>query len=88
MLYKKIHRQYLREFWVGREFKYKFSSSYSVVCKVTKKLYTSRDNYIHIDCVEKNDEGNERCKRTLSLMSIASHPVCRFLYKYEITLLD
>lgn len=22
MLYKKIHRQYLREFWIGREFKY------------------------------------------------------------------
>ena len=89
MLYKKIHRQYFRDFRKGREFKYKYEfGSYSVMCKVTKKLYTSYDNYISIDCVEKDDEEDEGCERTFSLMSVASHPVGQFLYKGEITFLD
>lgn len=90
MLYKKIHRQYLRDFRKGREFKYEYEfkfGSYSVVCKVTKKLYTSCDNYISIDCVEKDDE-RHKCERTFSLVSIASYSVGQFLYKGEITWLD
>ncbi len=34
MLYKKIHRQYLRQFKVGGKFKYKYSRT---VCEITRE---------------------------------------------------
>ena len=47
MLYKKVHRQYLRQFRIGREFKYEFCG-FPEVCKVTGKPYIG-GNYIQID---------------------------------------
>lgn len=44
MLYKKIHRQYLREFKVGRKFEYRGSGD---IGKITK-LYTTRDCYVSV----------------------------------------
>ena len=85
MLYKKIHRQYLRQFQEGRELKYECCGC-NKVYKITKKLYIDDENYITIDCVEKDDEGNESERTfTFSLISIAS---CQFLYKDKITFLD
>lgn len=37
MLYKKVHRQYLREFWIGRKIKDKYDNS---IGEVTGKPYT------------------------------------------------
>lgn len=48
MLYKKVHRQFLRDFRVGRKFKTK----YSVVCEITKGLHISREWIV----VEVDDE--------------------------------
>lgn len=50
MLYKKIHRQYLRQFRVGR--KYRFAG-FKKICKITKEpfihKYDKRRIYIMID---------------------------------------
>lgn len=46
MLYKKIHRQYLREFRKGRKF---LIYGYCDVCDVTREPYIE-DNYITIGC--------------------------------------
>ena len=74
MLYKKIHRQYFREFRIGRRFKYEGNG---VVCEVTKKLYIDNENYIMVssigDCYE----------FTFSLISVNSFSTGRFLYKNE-----
>ena len=40
MLYKKIHRQYVREFRIGRKFKH--DSSSNVVCEVIKEPIIGR----------------------------------------------
>ena len=45
MLYKKIHRQYLRMWRIGREFKFE-----GKVYKITAKPYIE-ENYISIDCL-------------------------------------
>lgn len=44
MLYKKVHRQYLREFRIGRTFRYYGRGD---VSKITR-LYTTRDCYISV----------------------------------------
>ena len=49
MLYKKVHRQYLKEFREGRKFKHEFSSN--VVCEITRGPYI-RGNYICVDFVD------------------------------------
>ena len=83
MLYKKIHRQYLRQFRVGREFKYKFKSdNYSVVCKVTKKLYIDDKNFVNVSCI------GDCCEFTFCLISINSFSTGRFLYKDEFRWID
>ena len=49
MLYKKVHRQFVREFWEGRRFKYNDSS---FIYEVTKESYIEKDddgNYISTD---------------------------------------
>lgn len=51
MLYKKIHRQFLREFKVGR--KYRFGG---VVFEITGKPYIC-GRYIRVDEVNNYDEG-------------------------------
>lgn len=43
MLYKKIHRQFLREFRIGRKFKYSRSGD---VCEVTGKPLINRDGIV------------------------------------------
>ena len=39
MLYKKVHRQYLREWRVGREFKFKDSNVHKVIEKPYIRLF-------------------------------------------------
>ena len=52
MLYKKIHRQHLREWRIGRKFRYK--SSFGVY-EVTGKPYICR-RYIRVDEVNNYEE--------------------------------
>ena len=82
MLYKKIHRQYLRQFRIGRRFKYKFCGC-SEVCKVTKKLYIDDENFVNVSCI-----GKDNLEYTYSLVCL-SYPAGRILYNdREIILLD
>ena len=48
MLYKKIHRQYVRQFKEGREYKKCIDSNYYKVCKVIYKPYID-DIFIRVD---------------------------------------
>ena len=58
MLYKKIHRQYLREFKKGRRFKY-YDGSYNVRDEVTSKPYI--DYSEGAICVKSDYDGLEWC---------------------------
>lgn len=59
MLYKKVHRQFLREFWVGRKFKFNGSAGMndsSVVYKIIKLYIGVKSIYIRIlDSKHNND---------------------------------
>lgn len=58
MLYKKVHRQFVREFRVGRKFKYKNSSGGGVfgVYEVTRKPYICGRS-IKVNEINNYDEG-------------------------------
>lgn len=45
MLYKKVHRQFLREFRIGRRFKY---GSFKTIYKITNKPYIDQNYSIRI----------------------------------------
>ena len=48
MLYKKIHRQYVREFWEGRKFKY-YDGRRRVRDEITSKPYIDyQEGYIRV----------------------------------------
>ena len=47
MLYKKIHRQHLRQFWKGRKFKFKTGKE---IYRVSRKPYIiDEDHTIYVD---------------------------------------
>lgn len=46
MLYKKIHRQYLRQWRLGRKFKY---GGFKTIFKITNKPYIDKNHTIRID---------------------------------------
>ena len=59
MLYKKVHRKYVREFWVGRKFKFNDSAGMndsSVVYKIIKLYIGIKSIFIRIlDSKHNND---------------------------------
>lgn len=66
MLYKKIHRQYVREFWVGRRFKCKgFGDIYRITSKpyiesggrwiCVKVMLVDKDRYDHWSMISITD---------------------------------
>lgn len=64
MLYKKIHRQYLREFRIGRGYRYENESVYRN--RITRKPYINED-YIQIDV--DNEYFGDRCIALIALYS-------------------
>lgn len=78
MLYKKIHRQYLREFRVGRKFMLR-NEIFEIIKEVIKKPYISR-NRIWIDTSSTN--------RQMELIRLRLHFSGWRWYKEEITWLD
>ena len=73
MLYKKVHRQHLREFKVGRKIKF---CGIDIVYKITKEPFIMRTGY-HQILVERNG-----CH--MMLISLLSGVI----YQYEIMWLD
>ena len=76
MLYKKVHRQYLREFREGRKFK-----DNSNIYEVTRKPYINED-YIQIDV--DNGYFGDRCIAVIALYSGKMW----YKYKSDITWLE
>ena len=74
MLYKKTHRQYIRQFWGGREFEYYIGTKLRVIEKpqIGKR-------YIYVSCSD---------YYTLGLIFIKGKRSGQIHYKEEITLLD
>lgn len=64
MLYKKTHRQYLREFKVGRRYRYEGDGVY----EITRKPYIDEDYYIKID-VDNDRYFSCRCIAVIALYS-------------------
>ena len=74
MLYKKIHRQYVKEFWVGRKFKYK-CNIYEVtggprIIRMTAYEYIVVDleyeELLHIICISTR---RMRFRNTITLLN-------------------
>ena len=79
MLYKKIHRQFLREFRIGRKFEHKSSTGGVFgVYEVTGKPYICW-RYIKVNEIDYSDEGTED---SIVVLNLNSGKI------YEITWLD
>ena len=82
MLYKKIHRQYLRKWKVGRRFRHE---KYGNVYRITREPYID-GRYITIDCIDKTHYGYD-----FSLIYMTGDSSGRFWYNknnYNVEWLD